>query len=277
MADDSEKRTTEAGGSRGEKPPYPTILRAVVGSTVHGLNVQDGIEDRDEMGICIEDYDAAFGIKAPFEQYIYRTAAIREGRHDAKSNAGDLDLTIYSLRKWIRLALKGNPTILLLLFAPTMDKNARGGQLQELAEAIVSRQAGYAFLGYLTAQKQRLIGERGGKDVNRPELVAKYGYDTKYAMHMLRLGYQGVELLTTGRLSLPMQEPERSYLYGVRTGAESLQDVLTVGGELERQLKDLLTESPIPDQPEIARVERWMLDTYWETWKVRRWERGELV
>ncbi len=47
----------------------------------------------------------------PFAQFIYRSAAEREGRQDARSGAGDLDLTIYSLRRWIRLALKGNPTI----------------------------------------------------------------------------------------------------------------------------------------------------------------------
>ncbi len=263
--------------SYGENPPYPTILRAVVGSTVHGLNVQDGIEDRDEMGVCLEDEGDALGLGAPFEQYIYRTAALREGKHDAKSRAGDLDLTIYSLRKWLRLALKGNPTILLLLFAPTNELDARGSQLKELAPAIVSRQAGRAFLGYLTAQKQRLVGERGGKDVNRPELVEKYGFDTKYAMHMLRLGFQGVELLTTGRLSLPMREPERAWLYGVRVGEVSLQDVLTKGGELERELADLLTESPIQEWPQREKAERWMLDMYWENWKARRFDRERVL
>src|SRR5215469_3852753 len=202
--------------------PYPTILRAVVGSTVHGLNVQDGIEDLDEMAVCVEDYDAALGLSAPFEQFIYRTAAIREGRHGAKSYAGDLDLVVYSLRKWLRLALNGNPTILLLLFAPTERHDAHGAQLRALAPSIVSRRAGRAFIGYLDAQRYRLTGERGGKDVNRPELVERYGFDTKYAMHMLRLGYQGVELLETGRLSLPMREPERSWLRGVRTGESTL-------------------------------------------------------
>ena len=91
-----------------------TILRGLVGSTVHGLNVNDGIEDRDEMGICIEPFEEAMALWAPFEQFIYRTAAEREGRAGARSTAGDLDLTIYSLRKWTRLALKGNPTIMLL-------------------------------------------------------------------------------------------------------------------------------------------------------------------
>ncbi len=254
---------------------YPVILRAVVGSTVHGLHVEDGIEDRDEMGICVEDYSVALGLGAPFEQYIYRSAAVREGKHDAKSRAGDLDLTIYSLRKYVRLALKGNPTVLSLLFAPVTSGDARGSQLRDLAPLIVSRQAGKAFLGYLEAQRQRLLGERGGKDVNRPELVEKYGYDTKYAMHMLRLGYQGVELLETGRLSLPMREPERSWLRGVRTGGATLQEVLTKAGELRAHLEDLLETSPLPEQPNSAIVERWMLKTYWEAWKARAWDRGE--
>src|SRR5512140_3155628 len=95
-----------------------TILRGLVGSTVHGLNVNDGIEDRDEMGVCVEPFEAAMALWAPFEQFVYRSAAEREGRDDARSRAGDLDMIIYSLRKWVRLALKGNPTILLLLFTP---------------------------------------------------------------------------------------------------------------------------------------------------------------
>jgi hypothetical protein len=32
---------------------------------------------------------------------------------------------------------------------------------------------------------------QAGAHTNRPELVAVHGYDTKYAMHALRLGLQG--------------------------------------------------------------------------------------
>jgi predicted nucleotidyltransferase len=249
--------------------PYPTILRATVGSTVHGLNVGDGIDDRDEMGVCIEDYADACGLDVPFAQFVFRSAAIREDRQDAKSQAGDLDLTVYSLRKYLRLALKGNPTVTLLLFAPPMSYDARGGQLRELAPYIVSKRTGIAFLGYLETQRQRLLGERGQKDVNRPELVAKYGYDTKYAMHLLRLGFQGVELMETGRLSLPMREPERTWLRGVRTGSAALQDVLTKAGELRTRLRDLTDTSPLRQEPDLKRVEAWMLRTYSEVWKAR--------
>lgn len=247
-----------------------TILRCLVGSTVHGINIGDGLEDRDEMGVCIEPITAAMGVHAPFEQFIYRSAAEREGRHDAPSTGGDLDLTIYSLRKYVRLALKGNPTVLLLLFAPKLSTDSRGGQLRDLAPEIVSRAAGGAFLGYLHAQRQRLTGERGGKGVNRNVLVETYGFDVKFAVHMLRLGYQGVELLTTGRLVFPIAEPIRSFLLSVRGGHEDINTCLTRAGELEAQLKDLLETSILPEQPNTAVVDAWVTQTYLNTWSARR-------
>ena len=248
-----------------------TILRGLVGSTVHGLNVNDGIEDRDEMGICIEPLEEAMALWAPFEQFIYRSAEEREGRQNARSTAGDLDLTIYSLRKWTRLALKGNPTIMLLLFTPDDQLvfcDALGAELRALTPSIVSRRVQGPFLGYLQAQKQRLTGERGQKRIHRPELEEMYGFDTKYAMHMLRLGFQGRELLTTGRLSLPMQDPERSFLLDVRRGKIGEEECVARAGELEQELADLAATSPLPDEPDDARVERWMLDAYRRRWSV---------
>ena len=55
------------------------------------------------------------GVRNPFrfEHWVERTQP--EG---ARSGPGDLDLVAYSLRKYVRLALKGHPTVLLLLFVP---------------------------------------------------------------------------------------------------------------------------------------------------------------
>ena len=93
-----------------------------------------------------------------------------------------------------------------------------------------------------------------------------YGFDTKYAMHMLRLGYQGLELLTTGRLSLPMREPERSYLLDVRRGKVSEQECFARAGELEQQLAEPATTSPLPDEPDEARVVDWVISAYRRRW-----------
>ncbi len=249
-----------------------TILRCVVGSTAHGLQVDDGVEDRDEMGICVEPMRASVGF-APKDTFIYRTAAIREGRQDARSRAGDLDLTIYSLRKFCKLALQGNPTVMLPLYAKPLMADWRGRELQELAPAFASKEAGKRFLGYLVSQKQRLLGERGQKDVKRPELEALYGFDTKYAYHVLRLGFQGIEFLETGRLTLPVDETTRGLLLRVRTGKVTLNEVVHLASALEESLRGLIDTSPLPTHPAFDMVERWMCNVYLEEWEKRRGEK----
>jgi predicted nucleotidyltransferase len=238
------------------------IIRSLVGSTIHGLELA-GTDDRDEMGVCVEPPEYVIGLEH-FETWVYRTKP--EG---VRSEAGDLDLVVHSLRKYARLALKGNPTVLLLLFVPPEDLLLRtplGDELQSLAPAFVSRRAGDAFLGYLTAQKQRLLGERGQRNVKRPELEEAHGFDTKYAMHMVRLGYEGRELLETGRISLPMQEEERKRVFAVRSGKVPFNDVLTEIGELEQSLADLLESSPLPPEPDRKAVDRFLVDAYRTAW-----------
>jgi hypothetical protein len=88
-----------------------TVLLGLVGSTVHGVTVDDG-DDRDKMGICIEPPEYVARLRR-FAQWVYRTQP--EG---ARSGPGDVDRTVYSLRKWCRLALSGNPTVMLLLQVP---------------------------------------------------------------------------------------------------------------------------------------------------------------
>lgn len=244
-----------------------TILRGLVGSTVHGLSVDDGNDDRDEMGICIEPIE--YVLLQNFEQLIYRTAAIREGNPNARSRAGDLDLTIYSLRKWTKLALDGNPTILTLLFTPDRElvvQDRLGERLRQLAPAFASKRAGGRFLGYLTSQKMRLTGERGGKDVRRPELESKYGYDTKYAMHALRLGFQGVEYMSTGKITLPMPGEHMAICRAVRGGNVPLSTVVNIAETLELRLKELKEDGPLPSQPDFHAVEKFVRDCYFGSW-----------
>ena len=245
---------------------HNTILRATVGSTLHGLAVE-GTDDRDEMGVCLEPPEYVLGL-GEFHQWVQRDR--REGE---RSQPGDLDLVVYSLRKWARLALAGNPTVLLLLFAPkgflVEQRDPWGRELQALAPAFVGRHVAKPFLGYLNAQRQRLLGERGQKRCKRPELEAEHGYDTKYAMHMLRLGFQGVELLSTGRLEMPITDARGLLLRSVRAGETPLQDVLTLCGKLESNIKDLAETVPLPPTPDAAAVDEFLVRTYQEWWNDR--------
>ena len=207
------------------------ILRGVVGSTAHGTAIV-GQDDRDEMGVFIEPPDYVCGLKK-VEQYIYRDQP--EG---VRSQPGDLDLTIYSLRKFCRLAAQGNPSVLVLLWLPAYTvKTELGARLLGLRKAFVSQEAGKRFLGYLVSQKRALKGERT-KKVSRPELVEKYGFDTKFAMHALRLGLEGIEYLEFGRLTLPAPGQRLAKLRAVRGGEVSLSETLQMIEDAETRLRE---------------------------------------
>jgi predicted nucleotidyltransferase len=254
------------------------ILKATVGSTVHGLALP-GHDDTDEMGICIEPPERVVGLQN-FEQYIFRTAEMRE-RHEPTddqryrgktppSQPGDTDLVIYSLRKYVRLATAGNPTVLILLFAPPNFSTPAGDVLQERAELFASRQAGMRFLGYLAAQRERLLGTRGQMRVTRTELIEKFGYDTKFAMHAVRLGFQGREYLETGRLTLPMNDVERAYCRKIREGRASFVEVIEAIEQLEVDLKKLLDTSPLPRMPDREAIDRLVTGLYLDAWDTGR-------
>ena len=256
------------------------ILRVQVGSGVHGITVDGGNDDRDEMGICLVPPAYVTGLarvpngidgddaRIVFEQYERHTAWDRPGGVAERSGAGDLDVIIYSARKWCRLALAGNPTVLLLLFVPddeTMVRTQPACELVANAHRFVSKLAADRFLGYLRSQRAAMTGEPGAH-TNRPELVAIHGFDTKYAAHALRLGLQGIELLTSGRMTLPITEPDRSFLRHVRLGKIPLHDVLTTLDDYEAKLDSLRQASTVPDQPDRHWVDEWLHRSYLAAW-----------
>ena len=124
------------------------------------------------------------------------------------------------------------------------------------------------FLGYLSAQRSAMTG-RSGAHTNRPELVAEHGYDTKFAMHALRLGVQGIELLTTGRITLPVPEPHRAYLRSVRRGEVPLAEVVVAIDDAERRLMGLREGTGLAAEPDRAWVDGWLHRSYLAHWERR--------
>ena len=246
---------------------------------MHGTSIL-GQDDRDEMGICLEPARFVTGLarvpsgidageaEVEFEQFQRHTVWDKPGGLANRSGAGDLDVVIYSARKWCRLALAGNPTVLLALFVPDEEvvyRNRCGAELVNNAHRFVSKLAAARFLGYLKSQRAAMMGEVGAH-TNRPELVAEYGYDTKFAMHALRLGIQGTELLETGRITLPVPEPERGLLRQVRRGEMQLGEVVAEIDQAHARLVALHDAADVPAEPDRDWVDKWLHRSHLEYW-----------
>lgn len=242
------------------------ILRTVAGSGVHGIAIE-GTDDRDEMGVFIEEPRTTIGTDQPMEHYIYRTQP--EG---ARSGPGDVDLVIYALRKYLRLAAKGNPTALLPLYAPEaaiLKITPLGDELRKMREAFLSKEAVNRFLGYMQGQHERMLGRgKQNRVPNRPELIERYGFDVKYAAHALRLAYQGSEIATHGTLTLPMRALSREHVLAVKRGEIPQAEVSAAITDLENDIKALLADgrTPLPDKPDWERISTWSVRAHKLHW-----------
>ncbi|NAZ74404.1 nucleotidyltransferase [Kineococcus sp. T13] len=245
-----------------------TVLRTRVGSAVHGTAGEDG-GDRDELGLCLEPAGSAAGPvlvrtpggrEVPFEQYELHTAWARPRGSAERSGAGDLDLVVYGARKWTRLALAGNPAALLPLWVPQVHVvvcTAAGEELRANASRFASLQAGRACLGQLRAQRDALVGVRGHRAAARARR-SPAGYDVARAVHALRLGVQGLQLLRTGRLTLPVPAPDLEDLRSVRRGRWPLGAVLERVAGVEADLVAELRAGPLPPGADRAWVLDWL-------------------
>jgi hypothetical protein len=204
----------------------------------------------------------------------FRTVMQRTQPEGVRSGPGDIDRTLHSLRRFLRLAASGNPSILMTFWAPVDHATPAGEALRSLGDAFVGRHVVPRYRGYMKSQAERLLGTRGGGHgqrggAKREELIAAHGFDTKYAMHCARLGLQCIELLTTGKLALPMQSVDAAWLRALRRGdvrfAEWWDRVL----ELDRRLEMFEYDNTYPEGPDVDRIERWSVQTHQAVWDGR--------
>lgn len=239
------------------------ILEAIVGSTLHGVAVSDGLEDLDLMAVGVESPTDFIGF-SPKDVKVVRSKPV-----GVRSESGDTDWVGYGLKKYLGLALKGNPSVLLGLFAPkefTRVLTQEGEELRALATAIVSRRVCEPFRGYMKQQHERLLGLRA-HNVTRPELVEKYGYDTKYAAHIIRIGNAGRRNSAHRKDHATYVPDQRDMVRSIRLGAFSLAEISKLIHEAEQKIPAALSKSPLPENPDTKLVESWMIHTYLNHWK----------
>lgn len=243
------------------------ILKCRVGSSAYGVSTE--ASDRDEMGICLEPREYVTGLKT-FEQWNHHSAGENEDGTTKRSGEGDLDITIYSARKFLRLFMNGNPSIIEMLHVSEndiIDSVPIAEELIENRKRLRGPAAGKRYLGYVRSQKDALVGKRSTK-VNRPELVAAHGYDTKFAGHAIRLCLMGIEYVKTGELTLPMPLEQRGAVLAVRAGTVDFETFLLLLDKYEQELLMTVAMTHVPP-PDWDWANDWLHrahEAYWASW-----------
>ena len=101
--------------------------------------------------------------------------------------------------------------------------------------------------GIYVKKARRMLEDRLSKITNRSELVLKYGYDTKFASHLIRLLSEGLYILKHGEVVFPLSNAEE--ILAIKNGSMTIKEVIAYADKLEEQLDLVLKGSTLPATP----------------------------
>lgn len=222
-----------------------THYEVMTGSVAY--NVAQDTSDMDVHAFCIPPlhmlfphttgYIRGFG-KAPenFETF---------QKHHMLLNSKNYDVLVYSIVKLFQLAYENNPNVLDILWVPdncVLHMDNIGRYVRQNRRNFLSKAAYHKFRGYAYAQMKKL------QQSPRKDLIEKYGYDTKYAYHVIRLGLQCQQILEEGDMDLTRNA---EVLKSIRRGEWTLERLEDRFLFLEKHLDELYVSSKLQYEPDF--------------------------
>ncbi|HVF11196.1 MAG TPA: nucleotidyltransferase domain-containing protein, partial [Abditibacteriaceae bacterium] len=121
-------------------------------------------------------------------------------------------------------------------------------------------------VAYETALKQwRQYWEwKNNRNEKRAALEEEHGYDTKHAMHLIRLLRMGVEIMRGE--GVIVKRPDRDDLLSIRAGKLSYAELVAMAEEYDRQLDNLYQTSDLPHAPDSDKINLLLLEIYRDYW-----------
>ena len=108
---------------------------------------------------------------------------------------------------------------------------------------------------YLLAKEkhQQYWSWKKNRNVVRGEFEEQFGYDTKHAMHLVRLLRMGVEILRDGEVVV--KRPDAEELLEIRNGAWSYDQVVQYAAQKDREVREVwYKKTSLPKKPNIKKA-----------------------
>lgn len=232
------------------------ILVSRGGSHAYGLNRADS--DDDIRAIAL----------APVSWLLGWDSQGQRGQ-TVKGHAGQ-DVVVHTVAKFCRLALNANPNSWDILFGPDdqiLMQTRMGAELRAMGAKFLSKRAYQAYSGYAASQLKKMSSHNTGGG-SRQEAIRAFGYDTKNAMHLIRLLLTARALFQEGYVNI--RRPEREFLLSIRDGHYTKVEIQDLAAQLDRECRQFVYRSELPDLPETDAVKDWLIE--WQ----RQWVNGDL-
>lgn len=230
-----------------DRAPANVLLAGVVGSTAYGLNHAGS--DVDRLGMYAAPTVSFHGLRPPI------------GDRDTVVIKHPSDAVYHEALKYVRLVMKGNPSVTELLWLDRYEVVTPLGMflVNRRTRLLAAPRVRAAYLGYATSQFSRLFNRGDGS----------FSADTrkrtaKHARHLLRLLHQGIDLYRTGHLTIKVSEPQEYFHFGEAVAQHDGTGDWRIGQDLARAELAKAEEafdrstSPLRKEPDEVVVEAWL-------------------
>lgn len=93
------------------------------------------------------------------------------------------------------------------------------------------------------------------RNKKRAVLEEKIGYDSKHAMHLLRLMSMGYEILTTGKVNVDRTDIDAEFLKEVRFGNYKFEEIEGLSNKISSKIHDAYESSTLQESPNRDKIE----------------------
>jgi len=217
------------------------VYAAVMGSVAYGL--ADEGSDVDERGVFVPPAEWHWSLQPLPEQVEFDRPGDDGGR--------GADVCWWEIEKFVRLALKGNPAILELLWVPErclLRCEGFGNELRGLRDAFLSRYLYRTYSGYVLSQFKRMR-----RDVERGRPIRP-----KHAMHLVRLLQSGIAAVEGRGIQVNVGE-HREELLRIKRREVPFEVVHERALELDAVFDRARERSPLSERPDVERVDAWLV------------------
>lgn len=222
----------------------------ITGSVAYGTNLAEK-SDFDIYGVGIPPREVIFphtaGEIPGFGRQIKRFEQFLQHGIDYHGQK-EYDITVTSIVKYFQLCMENNPNMVDTLFVPQeciTGMNAIGQMIRDSRKMFLHKGSYHKFRGYAFSQLHKMSSnKRTGK---RKEVHDQYGFDLKFAMHLVRLAYEAEQILSEGDLDLRRNS---EHLKAIRRGDVSEAEIREWFSSKEKHLEELYRTSKIPHSPD---------------------------
>lgn len=232
----------------------------ITGSFSYGCS--DDLSDIDLYGFCIPPKDVIFPhLRGEIQGFGKQTQQFNnyQEHHIKDTDANqEYDVDIYNIIKYFQLVMLNNPNMIDSLFVPqrcVTHCTQVGNIVRENRKLFLHKGSFHKLKGYAYSQIHKIKNKKPiGK---RLELIKKFGFDTKFASHTVRLLNQAEQILTEGDLNL---ERNREQLKAIRRGEWTEEQIIEYFETKERELEGVYSRSTLPHSPDEAVIKQILLN-----------------